>query len=265
MVATLSSFFYVVVAYLIGSICSAVIVCYIFDLPDPRLEGSKNPGATNVLRIAGKQYAIIVLIVDMLKGLLPVLLAKVMGAGAIAISFTCLAAVLGHMYPFFFGFKGGKGVATAIGALLGFHFILGVMAIVTWLLVANIWRYSSLASIFTMTLTPLYSLFAVGSAKAFLPLSIITILIIYQHRENIARLIDGTESRITFHRTYDLPDAIKSTSSQKKKAKSTKKVKKPTPDKKTSVVKKVLTNKTPTTKKTRTTKKTVKKIVKKRS
>lgn len=191
--------FNVVVGYLIGSICSAVIVCRLFDLPDPRLKGSKNPGATNVLRLAGKQYAAIVLLADMFKGLLPVLLAESLNAGPVTLGFTCLAAVFGHMYPIFFGFKGGKGVATAMGALLGLNFILGVMVIITWSLVANFSRYSSVASIASMILAPFYSLYALGNISAFLPLSIITLFILYKHKDNITRLEDGKESKIDFH------------------------------------------------------------------
>ena len=199
MFATFLFLFNAVVAYLVGSISSAVIVCRLCDLPDPRLEGSKNPGATNVLRLAGKQYAAIVLLADMLKGLLPVLLAQLLGAGPVIVGFTCFAAVLGHMFPIFFDFKGGKGVATAIGALLGFHFLLGVMVIVTWLLIANFTRYSSLASIVSIILAPFYSLFVVHSIIAFPPLMCIAIFVLYQHRENITRLIDGKESKINFH------------------------------------------------------------------
>lgn len=196
MVATFLFLFNVVVAYLVGSICSAVIVCRLFDLPDPRTAGSRNPGATNVLRLAGKQYAVMVLIADMLKGLLPVLLGKMLGLGPVALGFVCLAAVIGHVYPVFFGFKGGKGVATAIGALLGLHFILGVVVIATWLLVANFSRYSSLASIIALILAPFYSLFAARGLEPFLPLFFITLIILYQHRENFTRLIDGTEVKI---------------------------------------------------------------------
>ncbi len=194
--ATFLFLFCVIIAYLVGSICSAVIVCRVFDLPDPRIGGSQNPGATNVLRLAGKQYALIVLLADMLKGLLPVLLAKILEAGPVTIGFTCLAAVIGHIYPVFFGFKGGKGVATAMGALLGFHFILGVMVIATWLLVANFSRYASLASIIAMVLAPFYSFFSVGSIDAFLPIFFIALLILYQHRDNITRLMDGKETKI---------------------------------------------------------------------
>lgn len=198
MLGALSFLFNVVVGYLVGSICSAVIVCRLFDLPDPRTEGSRNPGATNVLRIAGKQYAVIVLLGDMLKGVLPVLLAKLLGGGAVIVGFTCLATVVGHMYPVFFEFKGGKGVATAIGALLGFHFLLGVAVLVTWILVANFTRYSSLASIVAMILAPFYSIFAVHGINAFPPLALITLLILYKHRDNITRLIDGNESKLNF-------------------------------------------------------------------
>ena len=188
----------IIIGYLVGSICSAVIVCRIFDLPDPRLQGSKNPGATNVLRLAGKEYAAIVLLADMLKGFLPVLLAKALDAGPIILGFTCLATVIGHMYPIYFKFKGGKGVATAIGALLGFHFMLGVLVIVTWLIVAKLTRYASVASIVSMVLAPFYSLYAVGNENAFLPLAIITLFVLYKHRENITRLQDGKESKIDF-------------------------------------------------------------------
>lgn len=184
------------ISYLMGSICSAVIVCRTFNLPDPREEGSKNPGATNVLRIAGKQYAALVLLVDMLKGTIPVVLAKAMGASPTVLSFTVLAAVIGHMYPIFFGFKGGKGVATAMGALLGFQFIVGIMAVATWLLVVNFFKYSSLASIIAMTLAPFYSLLVTQQVDGFIPLFFMVFLIWFKHKDNITRLIDGSESKV---------------------------------------------------------------------
>jgi glycerol-3-phosphate acyltransferase PlsY len=188
----------VAVSYLMGSICSAIIVCRIFNLPDPRLEGSKNPGATNVLRIAGKEYAALVMLGDVLKGTIPVLIAKAFEADPAVVAFTVLAAVIGHIYPIFFDFKGGKGVATAIGALLGFHFIIGVMVIATWLLVANFSRYSSLASIISIALSPLYSLLIVPRLDIFPPLFFMVILIIFKHKNNITRLIDGVEPKIKF-------------------------------------------------------------------
>lgn len=238
----------ILIAYLVGSVCSAVIICKMFDLPDPRTNGSQNPGATNVLRLAGKSYAIIVLLADMLKGLLPVLLAKVLGAGPITIAFTCLAAVIGHIYPIFFRFKGGKGVATAIGALLGFHFILGVMVIATWLIVAKFTRYSSLASLLSMIFAPFYSIFAVGSIDAFLPIFFIALIIIYQHRDNIVRLVDGKESKINFRHKETIVQMIDGKGSkinEDHKETSRASTIKPLPTKKTRATKSI--KKTPTT------------------
>lgn len=179
-----------------GSICSAVIVSKLFNLPDPRQEGSKNPGATNVLRLAGKQYAALVLLVDMLKGTIPVLIAISFNASPLVVSLTVFAAVLGHMYPVFFNFQGGKGVATAIGALLGFHFILGVMVIATWLLVVNFLRYSSLASIIAIILSPLYALLLTHNINIFPPLCFMAIFILFKHKDNFTRLLDGTEPKV---------------------------------------------------------------------
>lgn len=193
----------IVVAYLIGSLCSAVIVSSMFDLPDPRTQGSKNPGATNVLRLAGKKYAAIVLAGDMLKGVFPLVFAHLLGSGPTILAYTCLAAVLGHVYPIFFQFKGGKGVATALGTFLGFHFIMGASIITTWVVVAHLTGFSSLASICAVIFAPFYSLFIVGDLSAFFPLSLITILVIYQHRENISRLIAGTEPKINFRKRIE--------------------------------------------------------------
>lgn len=188
--------FLVVLGYLMGSICSAVIVCKACSLPDPRTEGSKNPGATNVLRLAGKQYAALVMAADLLKGTIPVLIAIALGANPTTVSFTALAAVIGHMYPAFFEFKGGKGVATAIGALLGLQFLVGTLVVATWLLVAKFSRYSSLASITSIGLAPLYSLLLIPHLNTFLPIFIMALLILYKHKENISRLADGKEPHI---------------------------------------------------------------------
>ena len=196
MLTTFLSFFYVIIGYLFGSVCSAVIVCRLFSLPDPRTEGSKNPGATNVLRIAGKKYAIIVLITDMLKGFLPVFLAHLLGANPTVLGFVCLASVLGHIYPVFFNFVGGKGVATALGALLGFNWMLGCLVVVTWLVIALISRYSSLASVVAIVLAPFYSLFVFHHLSAFVPLGLMMGLVIYKHHSNLTRLMDGTEPKI---------------------------------------------------------------------
>lgn len=189
---------YMVMGYLVGSVCSAVIVCRLFSLPDPRTEGSKNPGATNVLRIAGPKCAIIVLIADMLKGFLPVFLAKLLGANANTLSWICLAAVFGHMFPLFFKFKGGKGVATALGAMLGLNWLIGGMVIVTWLVVALLSRYSSLAAVIALVFAPFYSLYLFQNANAFIPLAIIAMFVVYKHHGNLTRLADGTEPTIKF-------------------------------------------------------------------
>lgn len=186
----------VVIAYLLGSVCSAVIVCQLFGLPDPRSQGSKNPGATNVLRIAGKHYAIVVLIADMLKGFLPVFLAKILGAGPVTLSFTCLAAVVGHIFPMFFDFKGGKGVATALGGLLAMHFFLGTMVLISWGIVAYFSHLSSLASLVAVALAPFYSVLSFGRLSAFPALLFMAVLIFYKHSANITRLMDGTEPKM---------------------------------------------------------------------
>jgi acyl phosphate:glycerol-3-phosphate acyltransferase len=188
----------IALAYTLGSLCSAVIVCRAAKLPDPRLEGSKNPGATNVLRLAGKHYAALVLLGDFFKGLLPVWFASLLGLSFFAQSLVGLAAVLGHMYPMFFNFKGGKGVATTLGVLLGFQPLLGLLVMITWLVVAVFSRYSSLASIVSVTLAPCYALLAFHTPTAFLPLAAITVAVLYQHQDNIKRLLDGTESKLNF-------------------------------------------------------------------
>ena len=267
MYVTFLFLFCLAVAYLVGSICSAVIVCRLFDLPDPRTGGSKNPGATNVLRLAGRKYALLVLVADMLKGLLPVLLAKVLEAGPATLGFTCLAAVIGHIYPIFFNFKGGKGVATAMGALLGFHFILGVMVIATWLVVINFTRYASLASIVSMVLAPFYSFFSVRSIDAFLPIFFIVLLILYQHRDNITRLIDGKETKININpKSQKNESASTSQLAKKQTPTKSKKIprkvsveKKPTKAVKTSSAKKTTSTKKTTPKKTTSAKKNTKK------
>lgn len=188
--------FIMLISYLCGSVCSAIIVSRLFGLPDPRSEGSKNPGATNVLRLAGKKYASIVLLADILKGLIPVVFARLLGADLMTVSFACFFAVLGHIYPVFFGFKGGKGVATALGALLGLNLLLGILVLATWIVVARFSRYSSLASIISTAFAPFYAIVLVGYVEALPPLFFITIFILYQHRDNISRLIDGTEPKV---------------------------------------------------------------------
>lgn len=184
----------VVLAYLAGSISSAIIMCKIQKLPDPRDVGSHNPGATNVLRNGNKLIAGLVLFFDILKGAIPVWSAYFLGIEPIYIGFIGVAVCLGHMYPIFFGFKGGKAVATAFGVLLPIGF-LGALLIFTWLIVAKITRYSSLAAIVTVSLAPIYT-WLIKPIYVY-PVLMLSVLIIFRHKENIQRLLKGTENKIS--------------------------------------------------------------------
>ena len=195
----------VIAAYLIGSLSFAVIVSRLMGLNDPRSYGSKNPGATNVLRSGNKAAAVITLLLDTLKGWVPVVLVKWFGAdyglGDGTVAAVGLAAFLGHLYPVFFRFQGGKGVATAAGVLIGISWVLGLATLATWLIVAYFSRYSSLASLAAAVFSPLYYLFGDRAAwyvdKGILVmLVLISTLLIYRHRENINKLLKGTESRL---------------------------------------------------------------------
>jgi acyl phosphate:glycerol-3-phosphate acyltransferase len=184
-----------VIGYLLGSVNCAILVCQYIKKGDPRQQGSKNPGATNVLRVAGKNAAIITLLGDGLKGFLAVFAARLFGLHGAEIALVGLAAFLGHLYPVYFKFQGGKGVATFLGVLLGLHLLLGVAAAVTWVVVAMVWRYSSLAALIAAITAPFYSVLFFHNGY-FVPLLIMAILLIYRHRENIARLRAGKESKI---------------------------------------------------------------------
>ncbi|SFC45522.1 acyl-phosphate glycerol-3-phosphate acyltransferase [Polaromonas sp. OV174] len=192
-------------AYLLGSLSFAVIVSKSLGLQDPRSYGSKNPGATNVLRSGSKVAAVTTLFLDGLKGWLPVVLVKWFGAdyglGDGTVAAVGLAAFLGHLYPVFFQFKGGKGVATAAGVLLGISWILGLATLLTWLIVAYFSRYSSLASLAAAVFAPLYYLFGDRAAWyvdkiILMAMVLISALLIYRHRENINKLLKGTESKL---------------------------------------------------------------------
>jgi glycerol-3-phosphate acyltransferase PlsY len=182
-------------AYLFGSIGSAIIVCKLMRLPDPRTSGSNNPGTTNVLRIGGKKAALLTLLGDVLKGLIPVLLCKALGAAPIVIGLSALGAFLGHLYPVFSRFQGGKGVATAFGCMLGLAWPLGLLAVITWLIIAGLFRYSSLAALVTAFVAPLYSIFFTPPSITFI-LAIMSLLLIYRHKKNIQNLVAGNESKL---------------------------------------------------------------------
>ena len=192
-------------AYLIGSLSFAVLVSRAMGLNDPRTFGSKNPGATNVLRSGSKAAAIVTLLLDAFKGWLPVVAVKwwgeAWGLGDGTVALVGLAAFLGHLYPVFFRFQGGKGVATAAGVILGFNPWLGLATLATWVIVAFFFRYSSLASIVTAVFAPAYYLF--GRQVAWdapnvmvLSLAVMGILLVWRHAENINRLFAGKESKL---------------------------------------------------------------------
>lgn len=186
----------IVLAYFVGSISSAILLCKLLGLPDPRTTGSNNPGATNVLRISNKATAISVLLFDVLKGGLPVWGAYFLGVQPFGLGLIGVAACLGHMYPIFFQFKGGKAVATALGVLLPVGFSLGGLLILTWLIVAKITRYSSLAAIVTVSFAPLYT-WLLKPIYVY-PVFMISALIIFRHKDNIKRLLNKTEPKISF-------------------------------------------------------------------
>ena len=183
-------------AYLLGSISSAIIVCRLLNLPDPRGQGSGNPGATNVMRIGGKKAAAITLIGDMLKGLIPVLVAKFLGASIAVQALVAVAAFLGHLYPVFFGFRGGKGVATALGVLLGLHWPVGLLTIATWLVIARLFNISSLAALLSILVTPLYIWWLIPERSLMIAMLFMGTLLFWRHRTNIRDLLAGSEGKI---------------------------------------------------------------------
>lgn len=184
----------IIIAYLLGSISSAVLICRMLRLPDPRKMGSNNPGATNVLRIGGKKAAFSVLLCDMLKGTIPVWSGFFLGIEPVILGVIAIAACLGHMYPLFFHFKGGKGVATALGAIAPIGLDFTGMVIATWLAIAFLFRYSSLAAIVTVLLAPLYTWMI--KPQYTLPVAMLCCLIVFRHHQNIRRLLDGAEPKI---------------------------------------------------------------------
>lgn len=195
----------VLASYLVGSLSFAVIVSRLMGLNDPRSYGSKNPGATNVLRSGSKKAAILTLLLDAMKGWLPVALVLAYGPeyglGSQVAALAGLAAFLGHLYPVFFGFAGGKGVATAVGVVIGVHGLLALATVLTFVIVVYFSRYVSLASIVAAVFAPAFYLFGDGvawqaSASEVLSLAIMALLLVWRHRENINRLLAGTESQL---------------------------------------------------------------------
>jgi len=190
----------VVLSYLLGSLSFAVIVSKAMRLDDPRSYGSGNPGATNVLRSGNKVAAILTLLLDALKGVVAVLVARALaprlGYGEATIALAGVAAFLGHLYPVFFRFQGGKGVATAAGVLLALNGWLGLASLATWLVVAFATRYSSLAALVTAVLAPVYAWLLSGDSGVVALVAVMSVLLIWRHRSNIAKLRNGTESKL---------------------------------------------------------------------
>jgi glycerol-3-phosphate acyltransferase PlsY len=196
----LTSVLAVLAAYLVGSLSFAVIVSRVMGLDDPRSYGSGNPGATNVLRSGNRAAAVLTLVLDALKGYVPVLLALTVGPrfglGPSTVAFVGLAAFVGHLWPVFFRFQGGKGVATAAGVLMAFNPMLGLATLLTWVIVAGFSRFSSLASLAAAAFAPFYQLLIWGAEPNLLAIFAMSLLLVWRHEANIRKLIDGTESRL---------------------------------------------------------------------
>jgi glycerol-3-phosphate acyltransferase PlsY len=186
----------IVAAYLIGSISSAIIVCRLMGLPDPRSEGSNNPGATNVLRIGGKKAAAITLLGDMLKGVLPVAAGHLLDVSTMTFALAAMAAFLGHLYPVFFGFKGGKGVATALGTQFGLHWGIGLAVAGIWLFMAKVVKISSLSALVSMALAPVIIYWIWPADELIVMQILMSIILFWRHKSNIQRLLSGEESLI---------------------------------------------------------------------
>ncbi|WJW75373.1 glycerol-3-phosphate 1-O-acyltransferase PlsY [Thiohalobacter sp. IOR34] len=191
-----SAILLVLFAYLLGSVSTAVVVGRLLGMPDPRTQGSGNPGATNMLRLGGRKAGAITLLGDMAKGLIPMLLAHGLDAGAGLLAATGLAAFLGHLYPLYFGFRGGKGVATALGVLLGLHWAVGLATIGTWLGVALVSRISSLSALVAAAASPLYVWWLTGDPLLVAATGLMTLMLYWRHRSNIRNLLQGSEGRI---------------------------------------------------------------------
>ena len=189
--------YFLIGSYLLGSISSAIIICKICNLPDPRTKGSGNPGATNVLRIGGKKLAAFVLIFDGLKGAIPVMLAHYFGLNLFELTIILLSAFLGHVFPIYYGFKGGKGVATYLGGLIGLNFFVGLTFSFIWLIVAKVMKISSIAALTATLLSPIYFYFiTTHDVRATMVIFLINLFIYFTHRENIRRIMNGEEGVI---------------------------------------------------------------------
>lgn len=194
---TLNIILFVALAYLIGSFSTAIITCKIMGLEDPRKTGSNNPGATNVLRHGGKKAAIITLLGDMLKGLIPVLLIIQFQADTLTVALVGLFALLGHIFPVYYGFKGGKGVATYYGVILGINWLIGLIAIAIWLIMAALLKISSLSALISIFLTPFILWHFSQSVELTSSVALMSMLVFWRHKKNIKSLLQGSEEKIS--------------------------------------------------------------------
>ena len=185
-----------VFAYLLGSISSAIITCKLMGLQDPRTTGSRNPGATNVLRLGGRKAAIITLFGDMLKGLVPVLIAAQFGVDKMTLALVGFLAFLGHIFPLYYGFKGGKGVATYFGVILGINWQVGLIALLIWLIVAMLLKISSLSALVSMFLTPFVIWNFTHSIELTTAVIVMSMIAFWRHTSNILALVSGKEEKI---------------------------------------------------------------------
>jgi len=186
----------VILAYLLGSVSTAIVVCRLMGLPDPRTEGSNNPGATNVLRIGGKKAAALTLAGDSLKGVIPMLACHLLGVSVLVFALAGLAVFLGHLYPVFFGFKGGKGVATALGVQFGLYWPIGAVVGLVWLFMAKVVNISSLSALVAMALAPAAVWYFWPAAELVVMQVAMSAILFWRHRSNIRNLLSGTEGRI---------------------------------------------------------------------
>ena len=194
--AAMTGILMVLIGYLAGSLSTGIIVARLMGLGDPREDGSGNPGATNLLRLGGRSAAAATLLGDALKGVLPVLAGHALGLSNGLLALVGLAAFLGHLYPIFFGFRGGKGIATGLGVLVAWSWLVGLAVMLSWLAVAALMRMSSLAALVSFALAPLYALLITGSRSLAAAAAVMALLTTWRHRSNIQRIVHGEEPRI---------------------------------------------------------------------
>ena len=192
----ISLFVLIIISYVIGSVNSSIVFSKIYKLPDPRKYGSKNPGATNILRSGNKILALAIVIFDILKGFLPVVIAYYFLKEDVYVQIVGVIAVIGHIYPIFYKFKGGKGVATSFGSILAFDFILGLICLMTWLITAFLFRYSALSAIVSFTFLPIYTWLSYENYTITSIYLILAIVVIYKHKTNIKNLLNNEETKI---------------------------------------------------------------------